>query len=62
MGRIRTTLIKRTGKKLFQKYPEKFTTDFAANKISVVEYVDLPSKKLKNLLAGYLTRLKKTAR
>ncbi len=62
MGRIRTTLVTRTGRKLFQKHPEKFTTDFNANKLVVGELADVPSKKLRNLLAGYLTKLKRTAR
>ena len=59
MGRIGTTLVRRTGKKLVQKYPEKFTADFTFNKTAVEEVADIPSKKLRNLLAGYLTRLRK---
>ena len=62
MGRIGTTLVKRTGKKLIQKNPDKFTADFTLNKKLVEEAADIPSKKLRNLLAGYVTRLKKNAR
>ena len=62
MGRIRTTLIKRTGKKIFVKHPDKFTADFIENKKSVSEIADIPSKKLRNLLAGYMVRLRKAQR
>ena len=62
MGRIGTTLVKRTGKNLIQKIPDKCTTDFTLNKKLVEEAADIPSKKLRNLLAGYVTRLKKNAR
>ncbi len=57
MGRIRTTLIKRTGKKLLQVYPDKFTTDFAQNKLALVDTVEIRSKKLRNITAGYVTQL-----
>lgn len=62
MGRISTTLVKRTGKKLVQRHPEKFTTDFTFNKKAVIEVAEIHTKKLKNLVAGYVTRLKKNAR
>ncbi len=57
MGRIRTTLIKRTGKKLLQVYPDKFTTDFTQNKLALVDTVEVRSKKLRNITAGYVTQL-----
>jgi len=57
MGRIKTTLIKRTGKKLLSMHPDKFKSDFNENKKAVEEVADIPSKKLRNVLAGYLTRL-----
>jgi len=59
MGRIKTTLIKRTGKKLLSMHPDKFKPDFTENKKAVEEVADIPSKKLRNVLAGYLTRLVK---
>ncbi|HZX12296.1 MAG TPA: 30S ribosomal protein S17e [Candidatus Nanoarchaeia archaeon] len=62
MGRIRTTLIKRTAEKLIKRHPDKFSTDFSLNKPAVTEAADVPTKKLRNLIAGYITKLKKTTR
>ena len=57
MGRIKTTLIKRTGNKLYALHKDKFKKDFESNKQVLPELADIPSRKLKNVLAGYLTRL-----
>ncbi len=59
MGRIKTTLIKRTTKKLLDKYPEKFKGDFEFNKKELVNVAEIRSKKLRNSIAGYLVRLVK---
>lgn len=57
MGRIKTTLIKRTANTLIKKYPEKFSESFEENKKAVEELAEVPSKKLRNVIAGYITRL-----
>ena len=58
MGRIKTTLIKRTAIKLVAENRDKFTKgDFGANKKKVSELVIVSSKKLRNIIAGYVTRL-----
>ena len=57
MGRIKTALTKRAAQSLFRDYPNKFTVDFEANKKLVSETLDYTSKKLKNIVAGYLVRL-----
>jgi len=59
MGRIKTTLIKRITKKLIEEYGERFKDNFEENKKLVQEFADVPSKKLRNIIAGYITRLKK---
>lgn len=59
MGRIKTKLVKRTGKILLKKNPDKFTSSFEANKKSLIDVADIPSKKLRNVVAGYITRLVK---
>jgi small subunit ribosomal protein S17e len=59
MGRIKTTLIKRNTLKMFSLYKDKFTTDFVKNKLLVNELAEFQSKKLRNVIAGYVTRLKK---
>lgn len=57
MGRIKTTPIKRAAKRLVRDHKEKFKPDFATNKKVVTQLLEVPSKKLRNVIAGYVTRL-----
>jgi small subunit ribosomal protein S17e len=59
MGRIKTTFIKRKTKELHKLHGEKFTTDFSKNKELTNAHTKIPSKKLRNVVAGYMTRLKR---
>ena len=59
MGRIKTKLIKRVTAEIFDKYKERFSGDFEANKKEVTEVAEIGSKKLKNVIPGYVTRLAK---
>ena len=59
MGRIKTKLIKRNVQELIEKYRDRFTTNFGDNKKIVSELVEVNSKKLRNIMAGYVTRLMK---
>jgi len=59
MGRIRTTLIKRVARKLLAEHGEELTTDFEKNKEVVDRYLKL-SKKMRNVVAGYIVKLKKS--
>lgn len=59
MGRIKTTPIKRAAKKLVRDHRQKFKPDFAKNKKIVSELLETPSKKLRNVITGYVTRLVK---
>ncbi|HLC82151.1 MAG TPA: 30S ribosomal protein S17e [Candidatus Nanoarchaeia archaeon] len=59
MGRIKTTFIKRKTRILWSKHGDKFTTDFTQNKGLTAQYAKIVSKKMKNTIAGYMTRLKK---
>jgi small subunit ribosomal protein S17e len=59
MGRIKTTLIKRTTLKLYKEHKDSFKNDFEHNKKVVGELINSPSKKLRNIIAGYATRLVK---
>ena len=52
-------MIKRRTKELAKVHGQKFTADFTPNKLLTSEYVKLTSKKLRNIIAGYMTRLKK---
>ena len=56
MGRIKSKLIKRTGKNLL-KESDKFSDKFENNK-NILKGV-LPFKKVRNQIAGYITRIKK---
>jgi len=56
MGKIKSKIIKRSAKTLTEK-GIKFTDDFEENKKILGN--TMPSKKLRNRMAGYLVRLKK---
>ncbi len=59
MGKVRTTLVKRTARKLLAEYRDLFTRDFEHNKKVVSELIEYRSKKLRNQIAGYITHLVK---
>ena len=58
MGRIKTKLIKRITRELMKKYPEQVCDNFEQNKGKVNVLIKGYSKKLRNVIAGYATRLK----
>ena len=47
--------IKRISSELLQKYPDKFSLEFDANKKTLNELAIVKSKVLRNELAGYIT-------
>jgi small subunit ribosomal protein S17e len=57
MGKVRSTLIKRTARDMARKHPERFKHDFYHNKNALGDLLIFPSKRMLNLVAGYLTRL-----
>ncbi|MFP3259432.1 MAG: 30S ribosomal protein S17e [Sulfolobus sp.] len=59
MGNVYTKDIKRVSIELYNKLKDQVTTDFAKNKKLVEEYIDVQSKKVRNRIAGYLTRYAK---
>lgn len=59
MGKIKTKLIKRTADTLLQKDLD-FSESFEENKKILGK--EMPSKKLRNQIAGYLSRRKKQER
>ncbi|MEM2578883.1 MAG: 30S ribosomal protein S17e [Desulfurococcaceae archaeon] len=62
MGKVRTKLIKKTAKDLFTKHPEVFSEDFQHNKEVLREMMDSYSKRVRNKVAGYITRLVKLSK
>jgi small subunit ribosomal protein S17e len=61
MGRIKPRPLKAITENIFREKEESFTTDFSANKPIVTSSLDVRSKKLRNVIAGYATRLKRRA-
>ncbi len=59
MGRIKTQMTKRISLKLFKDHKEEFKQGFEENKEIVSRLADIPSKKIRNIIAGYITRLVK---
>ena len=59
MGRVKTTSIKRVGNKLVRQHRSQFSKEFDNNKEILPKFVVVSSKKLRNVLAGYITRLMK---
>ena len=59
MGRIKTQLIKRTTFKLLELHRDEFKKDYDANKEVVARFADIQGKKIRNVIAGYITRLMK---
>ncbi len=59
MGRIKTRKIKRTTATLFKEHEQEFKTDFNENKKVLGKVAGIRSKKTRNVIAGYATRLKK---
>ena len=57
MGRIKSLLVKRTAKQLLAIKPELFTSSFEHNKKILGN--NMPSKPLRNKIAGYIARLLK---
>jgi len=60
LGKVRTETVKRAARELIERFPGKFTNEYEANKTAVNEVLIAPSKKLRNLIAGYVTRLRVT--
>lgn len=60
MGRIKTTLIKRISMEIVNKHGDLLKSNFEENKKLIEELTDVKSKKLRNIIAGYVTRQQKT--
>ena len=57
IGKVRTEMIKRISIELLDRYPKSFTIEFEQNKQFLKEIGLDVSKKLRNKIAGYVTRL-----
>ena len=59
MGRVRTGLVKRAARQIIEKYYTRLTLDFDTNKKICEEVALIPSKRLRNKIAGFVTHLMK---
>uniref|UniRef100_A0A7S1YC11 40S ribosomal protein S17 n=1 Tax=Sexangularia sp. CB-2014 TaxID=1486929 RepID=A0A7S1YC11_9EUKA len=59
MGRVRTGQIKKAAKLIVEKYYPRLTLDFQVNKKLTDEIAIVPSKRIRNKVAGYVTHLMK---
>ena len=57
LGNVRPEKVKRIARELIRKFPDKFTADFEENKKILSSIALIPSTRLRNSIAGYITRL-----
>jgi small subunit ribosomal protein S17e len=56
LGNVRTEQIKRVAKELIRRFPNKFSNNFDDNKRVVDTLVQGTTTKVRNQIAGYITR------
>ena len=59
MGRVRTKTTKKASRVIVEKYYSRLTLDFQTNKKICEEVAVIPSKRLRNKIAGFTTHLMK---
>ncbi len=59
MGRIKSTLVKKTAEQLTKDMTQSFAESFDKNKKTLG--ATMPSKRIRNMIAGYISRLKRRA-
>jgi len=57
MGRVRTKTVKRSARQIVEKYYNKMTLDFQINKKIAEEVATIPTKRMRNKIAGFATHL-----
>jgi small subunit ribosomal protein S17e len=58
VGKVRIAAVKKISRELVALYPDKFNKDYEANKKAFEPLVDARTKRLRNRIVGYITRLK----
>jgi small subunit ribosomal protein S17e len=59
MGRVRTKTVKKSSRQVTESYYSRMTLDFHTNKKILEEVAIIPSKRLRNKIAGFSTHLMK---
>ena len=57
MGNVRPEHVKRVARELLRRHTDKFTTSFDENKEIIQSLTNIASTKLRNRVAGYVTRI-----
>lgn len=55
MGKVKTEHIKRLGKELMERFPDKFSSNFDDNKRVIDALTEGATTKVRNQVAGYIT-------
>jgi len=61
LGKVKTEQIKHLGRDLMTRFPDKFNTNFDDNKHTVDEVTRGATTRVRNKVAGYITRTKALA-
>ena len=59
MGKVKPDYIKKLARKLVERFPKRFNSDFENNKRLVDALTDVSSTRIRNRVAGYVTKLVK---
>merc|ERR1712037_429210 len=62
MGRVRTKTVKKASRRIIEKYYMMLNLDFHTNKRVIEEIAIIPTKRLRNQIAGFITHLMKRIR
>jgi small subunit ribosomal protein S17e len=57
LGKVKTEQIKRVGKELMARFPDKFSSNFEDNKHAVSALTQGATTRVRNQIAGYITRV-----
>jgi small subunit ribosomal protein S17e len=57
LGSVRTEQIKRTARELVRRFPDRFSNNFEENKHVVNALTQGATTKVRNEIAGYITRI-----
>merc|ERR1712002_1057387 len=59
MGRVRTKTVKKASRRIIEKYYTRLTMDYYTNSRIVDDIAVIPTKRLKNQIAGFITHTMK---
>jgi len=57
LGKVRTDQVKKAARDILTRYSDRFTTNFEENKKAMGSLARVYSPRMKNRIAGYITRL-----